>query len=56
MKHFVARQVKCHHYCNEPLRCPSCNKRFWQWAQQHTHGGKHDSSFYLAAAKFQEKK
>jgi hypothetical protein len=19
----------CHHYCNEPMRCPSCVRRFW---------------------------
>jgi hypothetical protein len=26
----------CHHYCNEPLRCPECVRRFWAWAQART--------------------
>jgi hypothetical protein len=28
--------MRCHHYCNEPLRCPECQRRFWQWAQART--------------------
>ena len=27
-----------HHYCNKPMRCPSCIRRFWTWAQSHTRG------------------
>ena len=23
----------CHHYCNNPLACPECVKRFWKWAE-----------------------
>jgi hypothetical protein len=26
------------HYCNEPLRCPRCIRRFYQWAERHTQG------------------
>ena len=26
------------HACNEPLRCPCCQKRFWQWAHSFTRG------------------
>ena len=56
------------HYCNAPLRCPTCIRRFWAWAQQHTRGrvpkgedGKRATrpidpdttpSFYEAAGKF----
>ena len=29
---------QCHHFCNEPLRCPSCIRRFWKWAENHTRG------------------
>lgn len=28
--------MKCHHYCNNPLRCPECIKRFWRWLEQWT--------------------
>jgi hypothetical protein len=47
--------MTCDHYCNESLRCPSCIRRFWVWAQNHTRGrvpkGKPTaSSFYEAAA------
>lgn len=28
--------MKCHHYCNEPTRCPHCIRRFWKWAENHT--------------------
>jgi len=28
--------VEMDHYCNEPLRCPTCNARFWRWAERHT--------------------
>ena len=31
-------QPTCHHYCNEPLRCPECVRRFWKWAESHTRG------------------
>jgi len=47
----------CHHYCNEPLRCPECIRRFWKWAQTHTNGRKPKAgeaprvSFYEAAAR-----
>lgn len=49
--------MRCHHYCNEPLRCPECVKRFWKWAEQHTRGrppGAEDPavSFYEAAVKW----
>lgn len=27
----------CHHYCNS-IACPECVRRFYQWAQSHTHG------------------
>jgi len=39
----------CHHYCNEPLRCPECIRRFYTWAQSHTHGrkGAKGPHFYL---------
>jgi hypothetical protein len=30
--------MNCHHYCNEPLRCPECIRRFWKWAENHTRG------------------
>lgn len=30
--------MKCHHFCNEPLRCPECIRRFWVWVHQHTNG------------------
>ena len=26
------------HFCNEPIRCPACVRRFWAWAQSHTRG------------------
>lgn len=26
----------CHHFCNEPLRCPTCVRRFWKWAEART--------------------
>lgn len=47
----------CDHYCNAPLRCPTCIRRFWQWAQSHTRGRAPRSDarvppFYEAAAKF----
>jgi hypothetical protein len=52
----------CHHYCNEPLRCPECIRRFWKWAENHTRGRRQSvhavfsapahTSFYEAAAKF----
>lgn len=32
--------VHCHHYCNNPLRCPECVRRFWKWAENHTRGRK----------------
>lgn len=28
----------CDHYCNEPLRCPSCIRRFWAWLEQWSRG------------------
>jgi len=28
--------MECHHYCNEPLRCWSCIRRFWAWAEART--------------------
>jgi hypothetical protein len=28
--------MTCHHYCNEPLRCPTCIRRFWAWASART--------------------
>ena len=31
----------CHHYCNNPLACPECVRRFWKWAQNHTQGREH---------------
>lgn len=51
-----ARQVVCDHYCNEPMRCPTCNRRFYAWAQSHTRGRAPNraESFYEAAAKFRE--
>lgn len=47
------------HYCNEPLRCPHCIRRFWAWAQGWTRGrppkaGEAAPNFYEAAAKFQD--
>jgi hypothetical protein len=48
--------MRCHHYCNEPLRCPECVRRFWMWAQNHTRGrerrqeASHDS-FYVCASR-----
>ena len=30
--------MECHHFCNNPLRCPECAKRFWKWAEQHSNG------------------
>jgi hypothetical protein len=24
------------HFCNEPLRCPCCNHRFWVWAENYS--------------------
>jgi hypothetical protein len=49
----------CDHYCNEPLRCPTCIRRFWRWAKAHTLGRPRQKrgpqtalSFYEAAALF----
>jgi hypothetical protein len=48
--------VYCHHFCNNPLMCPECQKRFWKWAQSHTNGPKKkkekgtSKSFYEVAA------
>lgn len=52
----------CNHYCNEPMRCPECAKRFWAWAEHFTasrgkkaasrRGRGCDVPFYEAAAKF----
>lgn len=48
------------HFCNEPLRCPECVRRFWIWAERHTQGvaaspdtcdPRGGLSFYVAAAK-----
>jgi hypothetical protein len=25
------------HYCNNPLRCISCVRRFWLWAENYSH-------------------
>lgn len=49
-----ARTVTCHHFCNNSIQCPTCNRRFWAWAQQHTHGRApgRGPSFYEAAARF----
>lgn len=55
--------MQCHHYCNEPLHCSECIRRFWQWAERHTCyvskrvAKKFPSgvSFYVAATKWQEK-
>jgi hypothetical protein len=51
----------CDHYCNEPLRCPVCIRRFWLWVQQHTRGRPRqrkgpqpERSFYEAAALFRD--
>jgi hypothetical protein len=39
--------MRCDHYCNEPLRCPECNRRFWRWAENHT---RHDPNGFIVAA------
>ena len=26
----------CHHYCNDPLTCPECIRRFWTWAENYS--------------------
>lgn len=49
--------MRCHHYCNEPLRCSECVRRFWKWAENHTRPRKPEAgvvgpNFYEAAAKF----
>ncbi len=36
----VQAQATCHHFCNNPMACPECVRRFYQWAQSHTHGPK----------------
>jgi hypothetical protein len=56
------RAMVCHHYCNEPLRCPECVRRFWKWAENHTRGRKQSAhtvfsapapvTFYEAAARW----
>lgn len=60
--------MRCHHYCNEPLRCPECVKRFWKWAENHTRGrvpkdiivdapsgdAPRGSSFYEAATRWND--
>lgn len=28
--------MTCHHYCNAPLRCPTCVRRFWRWLEKRT--------------------
>lgn len=53
--------MRCHHYCNNPLACPECVRRFWKWAEQHTRGrapkgGASSTSFYEAASKFPPKR
>ena len=30
--------MKCQHYCNAPLRCPECVRRFWRWLERYTAG------------------
>lgn len=48
------------HACNEPMRCPECIRRFYQWAQSHTYGRRArtappgEPNFYEAAAKFRD--
>jgi len=32
--------MRCHHYCNCPMSCPECIRRFYKWAQSHTYGRK----------------
>lgn len=52
----------CDHFHNEPIRCPTCIRRFWKWAQMHTRGRQHGKcvgdpeggqsiSFYVCAAR-----
>lgn len=54
----VGGKVYRGHACNEPLRCPECIRRFWQWAENHTRGKRRrgdidkGESFYEAASKF----
>jgi hypothetical protein len=51
--------MTCDHYCNNEIGCQACQRRFWQWAQQHTRGRPRQRkgaqpalSFYEAAALF----
>jgi hypothetical protein len=44
----------CDHYCNNPIACPTCTRRFWKWAENHTRGRGEGPSFYDCAARFVE--
>jgi hypothetical protein len=52
--------MTCDHFHTDPLRCWTCARRFWKWAENHTRGrgsrGKKltpdGASFYECAAKF----
>jgi hypothetical protein len=32
--------MRCHHYCNNPMTCAECIRRFYRWAENWTRGRK----------------